>query len=263
MNLKRRKVLDVDSCEECNDGLESSGHLFWSCQRARQIWQCTKLGFAFEPSAINPFFDLVWHLMMLEEYDEDKVATVVTIAWSIWANRNEVRHGGTKKTGEALVKWSAQYLAEYRSANVSTEPAPRSQDVRRSPPPTASYKMNMDGAVFKTQKSAGVGVIIRDEQGQVVAALSQKINAPLGALEVEAKAVEIALQFAMDVGVYEFIMEGDSLVVYNALCGHSSPPSSVASVISGALDFCGLFRRVEFSHIRRQGPSQTSTPTHP
>ncbi|XP_065634479.1 uncharacterized protein LOC136069649 [Quercus suber] len=37
MNLKRRKVVDVDSCEECNDGLESSGHLFWSCQRARQV----------------------------------------------------------------------------------------------------------------------------------------------------------------------------------------------------------------------------------
>ena len=42
--------------------------------------------------------------MMLKEYDEDKVATVVIVAWSIWANRNEVRHGGTKKTGEALVK---------------------------------------------------------------------------------------------------------------------------------------------------------------
>nr|POF00456.1 putative disease resistance rpp13-like protein 1 [Quercus suber] len=66
---------------------------------------------------------------MREEYDEEKVATVVTIAWSIWANRNEVRHGGTKKTAEALVKWSAQYLAEYRSANTSTEPVRRSQEV--------------------------------------------------------------------------------------------------------------------------------------
>ena len=53
--------------------------------------------------------------------------------------------------------------------------------------------MNLDGTVFKAQKSARVGVLIRDEQGQVLAALSQKINAPLGALEVEAKAVEVAL----------------------------------------------------------------------
>ena len=53
-------------------------------------------------------------------------------------------------------------------------------------------------------------------------------------------------------------MEGDSLVVYNAMCGHSSPPSSVASVIPGVLGFCGLFRQVDFSHIRRQG----NRPTH-
>ena len=165
-------MLDVDSCEECNDGLENSGYLFWSCQRVRQIWQCTKLRFVFELSAISSFFDLVWHLMMLKEYDEDKVATMVTVAWSIWANRNEVHHGGTKKTGEALVKWIAQYLVEYRSVNSSLELVPRSQDVRWSPPPTARYKMNVDEAVFITQKSAGVGVLIRDEQGQVVVALS-------------------------------------------------------------------------------------------
>ena len=47
-------------------------------------------------------------------------------------------------------------------------------------------------------------------------------------------------------------MEGDSLVVYNAMCGHSSPPSSVAAIISGAIGICGLFRRVDFSHIHRQ-----------
>ena len=189
-NLKWRKVVENDTCEECSEGVEHSGHLFWSCQRAKQVWQCTKLRFAFEPAAINSFFDLVWHMMMFEEHNEDKLAAVVTIAWSMWTNRNEVRHGGTKKTGEALVKWSAQYLAEYRCANSLPEPVPRSQEVRWSPPPTTRYKLNVDGAVFKTQKTAGVGVLIRDEQGQVIAALSQKINAPLGALEVEAKAAE-------------------------------------------------------------------------
>ena len=80
----------------------------------------------------------------------------------------------------------------------------------------------------------------------------------MGALEVEAKAAEVALQFARDVGISDFIMEMDSLIVYNALCGQSSPPSAIALVISGAIGFCGLFRQVDFSHIRRQG----NTPAH-
>ena len=75
---------------------------------------------------------------------------------------------------------------------------------------------------------------------------------------MEAKAVEVALQFAREVGISDFIMEGDSLIVYNVLCGHSFPPSSVETIIWGAIEFCGLFHRVEFSHISRQG----NKPTH-
>ena len=76
-----------------------------------------------------------------------------------------------------------------------------------SPPPIARYKVNVDGAVFSAQKCAGVGVLIRDSNGQVIAALSRKLNAPLGALEVEAKAFEVGLEFAHDVGVHDFVLE--------------------------------------------------------
>ena len=113
------------------------------------------------------------------------------------------------------------------------------------------------GGIQRCELIAGTGTE-KSRGAMVIAALSQKIKAPLGALEVEAKAAEVALQFARDVGISDFIMEMDSQIVYNALCGHSSPPSVVASVISGAIGFCGLFRQVDFSHIRRQG----NTPAH-
>ena len=57
-----------------------------------------------------------------------------------------------------------------------------------TPPSPARYKINVDGAVFKEQKSAGVGIIIRDDAGQLIGAYSKEIKAPLGAIEVEAKA---------------------------------------------------------------------------
>ncbi|KAL0015646.1 hypothetical protein SO802_002715 [Lithocarpus litseifolius] len=58
------------------------------------------------------------------------------------------------------------------------------------PPSSQLYKVNVDGVVFKAQRESGVGVIIRDANGLVVAALSKKLHAPLGPLEVEAKAFE-------------------------------------------------------------------------
>ena len=39
----------------------------------------------------------------------------------------------------------------------------------------------------------GIGVVIRDMEGNVKAALSKKINAPLGSVEAEAKAFEIGI----------------------------------------------------------------------
>ena len=62
----------------------------------------------------------------------------------------------------------------------------------------------MNGAVFAWHKSIGVGVLIRDSYGQVVAAISKKINAPL---EAEVKAWEEGVKFAREVGVYDFTLE--------------------------------------------------------
>ena len=96
-------------------------------------------------------------------------------------------------------------------------------------------------------------MLIRDAYGQVVAALSNKLMTPLGAIETEAKALEAGMQFARDVGIQEFILESDSLVLIRSLMGLSSPPSSVALVVQGFLEFCGEFHSVSFSHVRRQG----------
>ena len=74
----------------------------------------------------------------------------------------------------------------------------------------------------------------------------------MGALEVEAKAFEAGIKFAKDVGISDLIVEGDSFVVYNALCGHSDPPSSVAHVILGMLGNYRACYRIDLSHIRRQ-----------
>ena len=84
-----------------------------------------------------------------------------------------------------------------------------------------------------------MGVLIRDSYGQVVVAISKKINASLGSLEAEVKVWEEGVKFAREVGVYDFTLEGDSLVVFNALSGRSTPPVSVESVIRGILMVCG------------------------
>jgi len=88
------------------------------------------------------------------------------------------------------------------------------------------------------------GVNIRDGKGRIEGAMSKKIHAPLGAVEAEAKDFEVGIQFAKDIGIQNVILEGDSLLVYRALCELSSPPSSVKSIIVGIQDLCNDFHSV-------------------
>lgn len=51
----------------------------------------------------------------------------------------------------------------------------------------------MDGAVFMESSCCGIGMVIRNERGQIMGALSKKVPLPLEALVVEAKATEKGL----------------------------------------------------------------------
>lgn len=101
-------------------------------------------------------------------------------------------------------------------------------------------------------EAVGIGVVVQDDQGRVTATLNKRINSPLGAVEAEAKAFEASLQFTKDNGVQDFILERDSLIIYQALLGLAPSPSSMDSLILGVQDFYREFRRVSFSHARRQ-----------
>lgn len=56
--------------------------------------------------------------------------------------------------------------------------------------------MNFDGAIFENLALAGLGIVIRDEQGLIIIALSQRIPLPNSVNMVEALAVRRALIFA-------------------------------------------------------------------
>ena len=188
-----------------------------------------------------------------EKWLEEDVSLLVMTAWGIWTNQNEVNHGKSRKPAPVLARWTKELLEEYTLANHSTRPYKDSVDERWQPPKPPWYKANMDGAVFSQQKEAGIGVVIRDHHGAVVAALSKKLKAPLGAIEVEAKAMEEAVSFAWEMGIRDCLFESDSLTVVNCMLRTYDPPSSITNIITGSLSQLYKFRDVHFSHVVRSG----------
>ncbi|XP_030943841.1 uncharacterized protein LOC115968561 [Quercus lobata] len=125
------------------------------------------------------------------------------------------------------------------------------------PPAFPFYKVNIDGVVFKEQKEAGVGVVIRDHVGNFIVGLSKKFRCPLGAIEVEAKAFESSWEFAKDMGIQDFVLEGDPLNIVPALSGNSHVASTIAALNYGMQVTSFEFRNVLFSHVHRNSNIST------
>lgn len=70
-------------------------------------------------------------------------------------------------------------------------------------------KMNYNGAIFRESDKTRIGVVIRNSEGKVLAALSEKIVKPSTMEILELSAARRAVSFTAELGFTKFGYEGD------------------------------------------------------
>ena len=99
---------------------------------------------------------------------------------------------------------------------MSPSPAPR-PPVRCSPSPEVNFKANFDAALFDGINNIGIGVVVRDHLGCVIAALSQQVKSILSVKMAKALAARRAVILAGELSLFNVIFEGDCVRVIQAL----------------------------------------------
>ena len=127
---------------------------------------------------------------------------------------------------------------------------PTPTQVAWHPPPDGYLKINFDGATFKDINKAGLGVVIRDGFGQVLASLLEQIQLPFSLNLVEAMAVARALSFAAELGFSRFVLEGDSELIIKALQNKEDSLAPFGHILAAAKTTTNV-NCISFSHIRR------------
>ena len=76
---------------------------------------------------------------------------------------------------------------------------------------------NFNGAIFSKSSMAGIGVVIRDSNGLIISAMSQKFSLPNSVIVFKALAACTTVQFAKDLGLHRLEFEVDSPLVNSTL----------------------------------------------
>ena len=122
-----------------------------------------------------------------------------------------------------LVQRVAHFLKEFREAQVQLVTSTSISRVSKWQPPAANgFKLNFNVAIFQDIHASGFGVVIRNELGEVMASISTKGLVVFGSEETEVLACRKAVEFAVDLGFYIVIIEGDNCFVMNAIISSSS-----------------------------------------
>lgn len=73
---------------------------------------------------------------------------------------------------------SRRYLTLHQPPRKTPKQQTRAKEIKWKPPDLNGFKTNFDGAMFKDSGEAGLGVVIQNHEGEIIAALSERIPQP-------------------------------------------------------------------------------------
>jgi hypothetical protein len=138
---------------------------------------------------------------ILEKCEVEEFQNFVAIVRRLWLRRNDILHGETFTSPETLLTKAKNYVQEFQEAQQKPTSTGRHTAIGQwtliNP---GHFKVHWDAAVGKQEGRIGLGAVIRDYQGELVAAKSLTYAGLLEPTAAEAVAATMAIRLAQTEG---------------------------------------------------------------
>ncbi|KAJ9183789.1 hypothetical protein P3X46_007599 [Hevea brasiliensis] len=202
-------------CPVCNHEPETILHCLITCPFARDCWVTSDVGWW---GVVDNFPASL--SMIQTQCDRQQVQKAIMIAWEIWNARNGIVWKQKHVVPYTVLQKVHHFLQEWQLARVSMA----SYDLNTVPavikwqPPDAGLKCNVDACFDAATGLAGVGLVIRDSNGQFVEGMCKSLGYDQNSLNAEAMRVREALSWVKGrLFNMPLVMEMDCLMVKQAL----------------------------------------------
>lgn len=198
-NLWKKKVVQEATCQICRNQIESIAHALLDCKIARKVWQNSPFG---KPVQREMSSDVISIIQSLHQQQRDLSGELVaSLLWVIWNARNKMLFEGINEDPVRLVARAfsvADSIKRIRTPelNFCAEKA-ITKHQQWCPPGEGWVKINVDAAMDKENMLAGLGVVIRNSRGEVIAAAVKTEKNDGNVERAEASATLWGLQVAL------------------------------------------------------------------
>jgi hypothetical protein len=183
VNKKSRKMSVLNTCALCG-GVEDVYHALIQCPHAKNLRYAMRRHWAIPTEEDLNYSGHEWLLRLIDKHDKVVMWKLVLILWRAWFIHNELTHTNRK----LCIMGSVNFLMSYWESlcTIRQQPVPdlkgkrpifpdltldgKNQQQKQASwvaPGRETVKINVDGA-FSDASQGSYGVVIRDEQGQVL-----------------------------------------------------------------------------------------------
>ena len=248
-NLCRRKITVDAICDRCKVRMEDCSHALFFCSSVQEVWTADQQWQWLSTLSGKTAGEIFNHAL---EEDKDPSLLAYT-AWPLWNRRNKCRTNEPQYPLNQVMQFAKERRKEFQTAQSTFPKQMHKKHTRWKPPEAGHFKVNYDRAIFKEQGKAGIGVVIRNSDGAVLASLSQQIPLPTTVAQVEALAARRAAEFSLEIGIDQVIIEGDSEVIYKDLIDPGPSLALHGHLICDILQFANVFSLCTFNTVGRTG----------
>ncbi|XP_041009359.1 uncharacterized protein LOC121253410 [Juglans microcarpa x Juglans regia] len=192
--------------------------------------------------------DLVGYISGLQQ--KDQLEVFFLISWSYWHRRNLATFEEKCIHIDQTIAHALAVQHVYKATHGQPLKNVR-HHCRWGFPPLGVFKLNVDGAIFQNQHSAGIGVVLRDCKGEVLMAASKKEPAIRDATSIERLAIFRGLQLTAHLGIKHLIIESDALTLVQELQKPEPSMTLVGNVIKDTKELMNCFQVCEVRFAMR------------
>ncbi|BFG40875.1 hypothetical protein CerSpe_271490 [Prunus speciosa] len=260
LNLCKRRVNVNPICPLCNDQVESKEHLLFLCPWVKMVRFCSTFNYRVNPQSFTTFdqwFKSLIQMKFPSSLDKRNFLTKISfLLWFIWKARCRFIFDGCKPEPIHVLQMANSAARDFLEAclpsisiGITNREVLPAQPLW-SPPRLGWYKVNSDGA-WKSNKAAGLGVIIRNSEGAFCGGLAEG-KVCQSALATEADAVLSGLNLALSLHHRKVMVETDSRVVKFGISGnYGNRAWSILPILLEIRRMETLFDSVEWCWIPR------------